>query len=339
MISIVIPHYDDVGLLRKNVPVLVKMLSKSGLAYEIIISDDCSPDEVFSELSDFVDKLANDLIRIVRIKKNRGFGNTVNRGVEAAVGEIVFVLKADVVPTKAEYFKFMTDHFIDPTVFAVSSALVTIEDGVEQIRGQGMVVFFRGLFQHFRTRADFNAWLLTNRTTKRLASSEEVVKKSGNGSLISAWPDGGSSAYRRELFLQLGGFEELLLPFYWEDTDIGYRAWKAGYKVHFEERGILKHEYREGTIARHYKDNYLLELNYRNQFLFVALNSDFRHLVEALLWSFYHLLIAAKAGNWSLIKGFLRTLFKAYQINKARIVRRRRSRLTDDEVLAIFKKI
>jgi glycosyltransferase involved in cell wall biosynthesis len=45
---------------------------------------------------------------------------------------------------------------------------------------------------------------------------------------------GGSCAFDRRKFLDLGGFDEPPAPFYLEDTDLGYMAWKRGWKVLYQ---------------------------------------------------------------------------------------------------------
>src|SRR5205823_9532662 len=65
---------------------------------------------------------------------------------------------------------------------------------------------------------------------------------------------GGSCAFDRHKFLELGGFDPLLEPFYLEDTDVGYLAWKRGWKVLYQPRSIVYHEHR-GTIGKHYSQD------------------------------------------------------------------------------------
>jgi glycosyltransferase involved in cell wall biosynthesis len=62
---------------------------------------------------------------------------------------------------------------------------------------------------------------------------------------------GGSSAFDRRKFLELGGFDPLFEPFYLEDTDLGYMAWKRGWKVLYQPRSVVWHEHR-GTIGRRF---------------------------------------------------------------------------------------
>ena len=44
VISIVIPNYNGVDLLRDNLPTLIASLKEAGESYEIIVADDCSSD-------------------------------------------------------------------------------------------------------------------------------------------------------------------------------------------------------------------------------------------------------------------------------------------------------
>ena len=54
-------------------------------------------------------------------------------------------------------------------------------------------------------------------------------------------------------FLELGGFDALLAPFYLEDTDLGYLAWKRGWKVLYQPRSVVYHEHR-GTIGKRFRE-------------------------------------------------------------------------------------
>ncbi len=335
MISIIVPHFDDVELLRTSLPRLEKLLRQAGLASEIMISDDASPEGAVSELR----KLANEhKVKLLTSDRNRGFGPTVNRAVREARGEIVFVLKADVLPKAADYFGECLKHFKDEEVFAVSSALETIEHSKKEIRGQGIVRYFRGFFLHFRTHREYGEWLGTMRTTRKMITDESQMRREGK-EMLSAWADGGSSAFRREFFLKLGGFDGLFAPFYWEDTDLGYRAWKAGYKVIFEPKAVLRHEYSKGSIARTRNREYLRVLNMRNQRNFLWANADWKYLLLYFFWLPYHYLVALKNGDLGRVKAHMWSETQFMQIFKARWERKKIRVRSDDEVLEIFKAI
>src|SRR6185436_19093986 len=68
-------------------------------------------------------------------------------------------------------------------------------------------------------------------------------------------------------FLELGGFDHVLAPFYLEDTDLGYLAWKRGWKVYYQPRSIVYHEHR-GTIGKKFSYEYIQAVLKKNFILF-----------------------------------------------------------------------
>ena len=78
---------------------------------------------------------------------------------------------------------------------------------------------------------------------------------------------GGSCAFDRRKVLELGGFDPLLAPFYLEDTDLGYQAWKRGWKVFYEPRSVVWHEHR-GTIGKRFSPGYIERVLKKNFILF-----------------------------------------------------------------------
>jgi glycosyltransferase involved in cell wall biosynthesis len=85
------------------------------------------------------------------------------------------------------------------------------------------------------------------------------------------YPGGGSSAFDRRKFLELGGFDRLYEPFYLEDADLGYLAWKRGWKVLYEPRSRVWHEHR-GTIGRRFTARQIDDVLRRNFLLFAWKN-------------------------------------------------------------------
>ena len=78
---------------------------------------------------------------------------------------------------------------------------------------------------------------------------------------------GGSCAFDRRKFLELGGFDLLLAPFYLEDTDLGYLAWKRGWKVLYQPRSVVYHEHR-GTIGKRFREEQIQTVLKKNFVLF-----------------------------------------------------------------------
>ena len=64
---------------------------------------------------------------------------------------------------------------------------------------------------------------------------------------------GGSCAFDRHKFLELGRVSmSCLAPFYLEDTDLGFLAWKRGWKVLYQPASVVHHEHR-GTIGKRFR--------------------------------------------------------------------------------------
>lgn len=77
----------------------------------------------------------------------------------------------------------------------------------------------------------------------------------------------GGGIFRREMFLSLGGFDELYYPFYWEDLDLGWAAWRAGLRILYDGRVRFIH-LGGATINKLYSATYVARVRARNRCLF-----------------------------------------------------------------------
>jgi glycosyltransferase involved in cell wall biosynthesis len=108
---------------------------------------------------------------------------------------------------------------------------------------------------------------------------------------------GGSCAFDRRKFLELGGFDEMLRPFYLEDTDLGYLAWKRGWKVLYQPQSRVWHEHR-GTIGRNFDRSYVDSIVQKNRLLFAWKNvHDFRRLAAHFVYTLSNALFSMVAGE------------------------------------------
>ena len=56
------------------------------------------------------------------------------------------------------------------------------------------------------------------------------------------YPVGCCYLCRRAAFLGLGGYDDVFAPFFWEDVDLGYRAWRRGLASVHDPRAVCHHE-------------------------------------------------------------------------------------------------
>jgi len=106
----------------------------------------------------------------------------------------------------------------------------------------------------------------------------------------SLWASGGQAAFDKQKWHELGGMNLLYKPFYWEDTDLGYSAWKRGWKVVWAPNCHVVHDHQKSVIANNFTKEFVTKTAQRNQFLFIWKNiSDSKYLLEHLIRLPYYL--------------------------------------------------
>jgi glycosyltransferase involved in cell wall biosynthesis len=133
---------------------------------------------------------------------------------------------------------------------------------------------------------------------------------------------------------ELGGFDELLAPFYLEDTDLGYMAWKRGWKVLFQPRSMVWHEHR-GTIGKRFREDEIQAVLKKNYLLFCWKNiHEFPRLVSHFAFAWAGALLAAVFGD-ALLRPNVTALWRAFRqlpgAVRSRWRARRLARVSDTE--------
>jgi GT2 family glycosyltransferase len=82
---------------------------------------------------------------------------------------------------------------------------------------------------------------------------------------------GGAVAYRRSMFVALGGFDPLYRPGYYEDLDLSYRAWAQGWSIAYEPASLVYHKVSVSMVAR-FGETRQARTMFRNHVLFTAKN-------------------------------------------------------------------
>jgi GT2 family glycosyltransferase len=65
------------------------------------------------------------------------------------------------------------------------------------------------------------------------------------------YPVGCCALVPHGLFLELGGFDAIYAPFFWEDVDLGYRGWRRGLRVLHVPEAVCHHEGSATLTERH----------------------------------------------------------------------------------------
>ena len=92
-LSVVMPAYNESGVITESIERLVAELDQYCENYEIIAVNDGSSDDTKQKIIDL--KKRQPKLKLVSYKKNRGKGHAIKRGLLAADGDIVVLIDAD----------------------------------------------------------------------------------------------------------------------------------------------------------------------------------------------------------------------------------------------------
>jgi len=236
--SVVIPNWNGRDLLEKYLPSVVEALSGNS-GNEIIVVDNGSTDGS----ADFV-RTHFPQVNLLALSSNLGFGGGSNAGFRAAKNDIVVLLNSDM-RVAPDFLAPLLEGFTDPEVFSVSCQ-----------------IFFSDPNKPREETGLTQAWWQDGGLRVRHRIDPQVTDL-----FPCFYGGGGSCAFDRQKFLELGGFDKLLEPFYLEDTDLGYMAWKRGWKVLYQPRSIVHHEHR-GTIGKKFSEAQIQAVLKKNFVLF-----------------------------------------------------------------------
>ena len=148
------------------------------------------------------------------------------------------------------------------------------------------LLFHRGLV-HTRLRSEVPAGGGRNR-----GSQEELRYTASAGAVL---------AVNREKFLALGGFDPIFLPGRYEDLDLAFRGWLAGWKALYVPAAVAHHR-GSATFGVHFKTAKLQELDARNGMLFAWKNlHEPQHLLAHVVFLALRLIRAIVLGQWEFL--------------------------------------
>jgi GT2 family glycosyltransferase len=252
-LSVVIPVYGSPERLERCLNAVERELAASvpPVRAEIVVADDATP----GGLPDPIVR-GHPRVRFVRADRNVGFPGNTNRGVAASRGEILCLLNSDMY-VEPGWFNGCLVPFEDASVFAVCGRILDpagLNDGYKELVLEGAQV-----------------------NVDRYKDADPICDEPAE----IPYASGGGSFFRRSIFEQLEGFAPIFAPYYWEDTDLGYRAWKQGFRTLYDPTRHVEHDH-QGTIGAAPRDR-IRRVFKRNRRFFVLRNQTSVTLPR-LLW-------------------------------------------------------
>jgi GT2 family glycosyltransferase len=315
-ITFIIPNYNGEEILNENLPQVISIAKKYNA--KIIIGDDASKDESIKLLKEKFkftqikegDSTPQDTTQLlIQKNKNEGFSSNVNLCISYATTPLLLLLNTDAVPTDSA-IDHLIQYFEDTDTFAVG--MVDTDDD-DQTHGRGKFIFHNGFLLHDKAEINQN-------------SQEKIT---------TGWVSCGSGLFSREIWNNLNGLDPLFNPFYFEDVDIGYRAWKSGYSCYIEPKAKCIHLHKKGSIKKNYNEDKIKTISYRNQFIFNWKNLTDSDLITKHLNSLpKQILIAIKNNDKPFLKGLLNAVKLWPKIKNSRSSELNHYTKTDSQIIA-----
>lgn len=302
--SVVIPNWNGVDFIERCLSSLMFCARGTKKSYEIIVVDDASTD---GSVAIIAEKFPN--VNLIENESNVGFAKSCNKGVTNARGKIVVLVNNDLA-AKPEFITNLLRHFCDEKnelLFCVTGKTMDWDDANPN---------------HLNMSFAFE-------------SGEVRLKyEDSKATAPTMFFQGGACAFRRDVFLELGGFSELFYPGYWEDYDLSYHALKCGYSLLYEPQAVALH-FGKSSFMKRYGRDAVAVLVERNKLIFTMLSiTDTPYIASFCL----HLSLRCSGtlltkGNSTFFKAFIKTLPRLPSI-----IRERRKRMptlihSDKEIL------
>lgn len=218
MISVIIPTYNRREMVLDCV---ASVLATDYRELEIIVVDDCSPDQTSEELTR---RFAGDKrVRVIRNERNCSLAVSRNRGAAIAKGEYLFFLDDDNVVDENILSELLA-------VFAHDERIALVAPlAIQNRRGTEPTIWTLG--------CDFNRWTSQPRNLSAdlpLSQFDEYDK------LFPTTYSPNAFMVRREAFDKVGGFDESYVITY-EESDFGLRLLEAGYAAYIAPKAKTRH--------------------------------------------------------------------------------------------------
>jgi GT2 family glycosyltransferase len=230
-IALVVLNWNGADLLHRHLPAVIEAAGRSPVKAPVYVIDNASEDESRAVIASFSG------VELIAFEDNRKL-HAYNEALRRIECTAFMMLNNDVSPAPDAIAPMWETMRADPSVFAVGGEVIDtasreVDSGPTAARWE-------------------RQWVLE---PTALAGASEPIDV--------AYVSGGAGLYRREMFLALGGFWDALPGLYWEDVELGLRAWLHGWRSVFHS--AVRFDHASGSTVRRSLNPHLREFRtYQN---------------------------------------------------------------------------
>ena len=212
LVSIIIPVYNNFPYTYACLASIARHCGKD--SFEVLVADDCSTDDTEDRI-----RVCVRGIRWIRTPKNVGFLKNCNHAAKEAKGRYILFLNNDTQVQEGWLSSLVELMERDESIGMAGSKLV-YPDG--RLQEAGGIIW------------DDGSAYLYGHGGNPLDCEYNYVKEVD-------YISGASIMIRRELWQEIGGFDERYAPAYYEDSDLAFAVRRAGKKVVYQPASVVIH--------------------------------------------------------------------------------------------------
>lgn len=211
-VSIIVPAYNHV---EYTIACVISLLEhKSGLRYEIIIGNNISADETRE-----VFEAVGGVVRCITHQKNEGFIKNCNLSAREAVGDYIVLLNNDTFILDGWLDELMAPFERFRQVGLVGSKLLMADGSLQEA---GCIMW-----------SDASGW--------NFGRNQDPTAPEFNYAKDIDWASGASVAIPKSVWDDVGGFDEIYLPAYCDDSDLAFALRARGWRTMLAPASMLVH--------------------------------------------------------------------------------------------------
>ncbi|MEM7033161.1 MAG: glycosyltransferase family 2 protein [Chloroflexota bacterium] len=223
-ISIIIVSWNVKSLLKQAIESV--FASQVDAEIEVVVVDSASHDGSVAMVRDNFPQ-----VKMIDSTENLGYARGNNVGVQAATGDIIFLLNPDTKlrpDTLAHLLKYLQEH---PKVAAIGPKMLYGDGTAQSSRRR-----FPTIASLFWESTLLEQWFPQNKT----AQFYKFVDQPDTVAMPVDWLVGAALFIRREIWDSVGPLDEAMFM-YFEETDWCHRCVQLGWQIHYVPQAVLTH--------------------------------------------------------------------------------------------------